>query len=226
MTGRVGDDIYYRHAGRVSLFNRMSLEARRRIFDLFMREIAPDEKTRILDVGVSLDLAKPEANVLEQLYPYPDNLVCAGIGEGKGLEDAYPGTRFVRITPGEGLPFETGEFDVVYSNAVLEHAGSRDRQRKFAAELCRVAGRVFAVVPNRLFPIEHHTGVPLLHYLPLSVYRALLSATGLRYWADERNFNPLLASELRNIFPGDRRVRTIYSGLGFAFLRSNLVAIR
>ena len=31
-------------------------------------------------------------------------------------------------------------------------------------ELCRVAGRVFISVPNRYFPVEHHTAIPLLHF--------------------------------------------------------------
>jgi hypothetical protein len=33
-----------------------------------------------------------------------------------------------------------------------------------SGELCRIATRVFISVPNKYFPIEHHTGIPLLHY--------------------------------------------------------------
>ena len=78
------------------------------------------------------------------------------------------------MQPGEPLPFRDGEFDVVFSNAVVEHVGSRTAQAAFVGELCRVGKSFFITTPNRWFPVEHHTGLPLLHYLPASVFRSLL----------------------------------------------------
>jgi hypothetical protein len=179
-----------------------------------------------LDVGVSLDVASPEANVLEQFYPHRQQLVCAGIGDGAEVQRAYPGVRFVEIMPHTRLPFADNEFDICYSNAVIEHVGSREQQRAFLAELCRVAKRSFVVAPNRLFPVEHHTALPLVHWLPLPWFRALLVRSPFAYWAHEAHLNPVTAGELKRLFPAGQPVQIHYVGIGWAGCKSNLVAIR
>ena len=220
------DRIYYQHAGSIGLVSRVSLRARLTVFHAFMEMLRPDAGTSVLDVGVSLDVASVESNVLEQFYPHPDQLVCAGIGDGAAFERAYPRIRFERITPHEPLPFADGQFDVAYSNAVVEHAGSRAHQQAFIAELCRVARRVFIAVPNRLFPLEQHTGLPLVNYLPLSMFRALLKPTRLAHWSREENLNPLFAGEFRGLFPPGKPVTIRFAGFGVGRFCSNIVAVR
>ena len=163
--------------------------------------------------------------MLEQFYPYRDRITAAGIGDGVALQTTYPWLRFIRIQPNALLPFADNEFDVGYCNAVVEHVGSRQQQRKFLAELCRVSKRVFVVVPNRLFPIEHHTGLPLIHYLPLPLFRRLMRELPFTYWGEEANLNPLFASQFHSLFPDHRSVRMCYAGLGFSIFKSNIVAI-
>src|ERR1700679_2063749 len=154
------DERYYRHAGSMNFIRRISALARRRVFDLFMQTMQPKPQDRILDIGTSDDTGI-ESNMLEQLYPHRANLTCASLTDGKTILAAYPGVRHVRITAGEPLPFKHNEFDIVHSNAVLEHAGSRTQQKNFIAEMCRVAPRRFLAVPNRGFPVEPHTCLPL-----------------------------------------------------------------
>ncbi|MDR1740563.1 MAG: class I SAM-dependent methyltransferase, partial [Synergistaceae bacterium] len=51
-------------------------------------------------------------------------------------------------------PFKDGEFDLVFSSAVIEHVGSFERQTRFISEAARVSGRyVFITTPNRWFPV-------------------------------------------------------------------------
>ena len=64
------------------------------------------------------------------------------------------------------MPFADGEFDIVFSNAVIEHVGGREQQRRFVEESLRVAQRAFVTTPNRWFPVEVHTRLPLVHWLP------------------------------------------------------------
>ena len=219
------DRIYYRHAGRIGPIRQISLRARMEVYRIFMEQLRPDAATSVLDVGVSLDVSNLEANVLEQHYPHRERLVCAGIGDGTEVQKAYPGVRFTRIEPHQPLPFSDAQFDICYSNAVVEHVGSRERQREFIAELCRVARRVFVVAPNRLFPIEHHTGLPLVHYLPLPTFRALLRRSPFAYWAEEANLNPLDAADFKSLFPSGKSPEVRHAGLGVSIFKSNLVAI-
>jgi hypothetical protein len=223
MSDTVSDEIYYAHAGKLSFLRSISANARMANFRLFEKVMHPGRDTTILDVGVS-DEITVESNMLEQMHPHRDRIVCASLGDGAGIVAAYPGIRHERIEAGKRLPFSDGEFGIAYSNAVLEHVGSVENQRAFIHELCRVGKRVFLAVPNRLFPVEHHTALPLVHWLPKPVFRGLMARSRWKHWSTEENLNHIGATALRNLFPQGRIAQTAYSGLGFGPFRSNLVA--
>src|SRR4051812_16870284 len=112
--------------------------------------MAPGTGGRVFGVGGAGE-GKVESEMLGQVGPHRENVTCASLTDGVAIQRAYPGVSHVRITPHEPLPFADNAFDIVYSNAVLEHAGSREQQRFFLKELCRVAKRRFVAVPNPLF---------------------------------------------------------------------------
>ncbi|HXE42855.1 MAG TPA: class I SAM-dependent methyltransferase, partial [Candidatus Baltobacteraceae bacterium] len=150
------DQRYYQNTGRMNFARRISSVARRRVYQLFIQTMRPSPSDRILDIGTSDDVGI-DSNILEQLYPHRENITCVSLTDGKSILAAYPGVRHVRAASGEPIALERNAFDIVYSNAVLEHVGSRTRQKQFAEEMCRLAPRRFLAVPNRLFPVEHHT---------------------------------------------------------------------
>jgi hypothetical protein len=176
-----------------------------------------------LDIGTSDDTGL-ESNMLEQLYPHRENITCASLTDGKKIVEAYRGVNHARIEAGRALPFADNAFDIVYSNAVLEHAGSHDAQRRFIEEMCRVGRRRFLVVPNRFFPIEHHTCLPFVHYLPKSWFRKLLRNTRFDVWSHEENLNYVSSANLKAMWPGKLAATVVYSGIGVGILKSNLVA--
>lgn len=193
--------VYYSNSGTVPLASRLSFHVRQRMFRRFMELMDPRPQTTVLDVGVTSDERYRESNYFEQLYPYPENITCIGTEDGSHLATRYPGLTYRQVVPGEPLPFSDGQFDVVFSNAVVEHVGSRTAQAAFLGELCRVGRAVFVTTPNRWFPFEHHTGLPLLHFLPAPVFRGLLRKTRYEHWSKESNLNILTARELTNLFP-------------------------
>jgi SAM-dependent methyltransferase len=194
------------------------------MYDLFLREVRPDASTTIVDIGVS-DEETDEANMLEKLYPYTDKITCAGIGTGTAILKAYPGIRFEHVEPGQPLPFRDRQFDIAYSNAVLEHVGGRDQRSKFILGALRVAKAVFIAVPNRWFPIEHHTGLPLLHFAP-GLFRSVLSGTRYEYWSKPENVEFLDMALLRNEWPvPTRSLRIIPTGINLGWFSSNLAII-
>ncbi len=184
------------------LAERLSLRVRTEQFELFMRELRPIEHARVLDVGVSPDNDLLETNFFEKLYPHTAQITAASVEDASNLEHEFPGLRFVRLTE-RRLPFADKEFDVAFSSAVLEHVGDRTAQRLFLAELHRVARAVFVTTPNRWFPIELHTALPFLHWLPIARHQWFLKRLGHAQWASIESLNLMSARELARLFPPD-----------------------
>ena len=203
---------YYRYSRHISFASAISLRQRKKIFDLFMEAFKPDGNTKVLDVGVTCGSDFRESNFFETCYPYPKNVTCVGTEDGSYLERAGKCGKFIRVKPDARLPFADKEFDLVFSNAVLEHVGDAERRERFISEICRVGGKYFISVPYRWFPVEHHTGIPLLHYLPGPVYRKLLKALGVDYWSKEENLDFFDIKQMNRLFEkyGDHKVKGIY----------------
>src|ERR1700730_17537739 len=97
------DKKYYEVAASGSVGERLVIAARDRMYADFLRILAPVPSTRLLDVGVS-DVVGEAANMLERLYPYPDHITAAGLGEGQHFRAAFPTIRYVQIKPSRPLP--------------------------------------------------------------------------------------------------------------------------
>jgi len=212
----------YQTTKNIPFAERVSVRARMKMFEFFMRVMTPSEIPTILDVGVTCDENHPASNMLEYCYPYRKQITCAGIEDARHLEKIYPGVKFIKIQPRQPLPFADKQFDITYSNAVLEHAGTRAEQTAFVRELCRVGKQVFITVPNRLFPVEHHTALPFVHYLPNYGFRAVAKALGLVFWSKEENLNLFYPWEIANFFPNNVLPTLVFTGIGLSVFRSNI----
>jgi SAM-dependent methyltransferase len=185
--------------------SRVSMRSRRRKLDLLFELLQPGPETTVVDVGVT-DAPFGDGstdNFFEALYPWPERITGVGHTELDRFAAAFPRVRAVRAD-GRALPFADGEFDLGFSNAVVEHvAGGRDGQRRFVHELCRVSGRVFVTTPNRWFPLEVHTLRPFVHWLPAGARERLIPFDDV--------LDPLGPKELASLFPYS--VRVINTGM-------------
>jgi SAM-dependent methyltransferase len=185
------------------LASRVSLRSREQKLELFLDTFRPGPDTTVVDVGVT-DAPFGDGstdNFFEALYPWPERVTAVGNTELDRFAAAFPRIRAVRAD-GRDLPFADGQFDLGFSNAVIEHvAGGRDGQQRFVHELCRVAGRVFVTTPNRWFPLEVHTLLPFAHWLPPAARARAIRAAGFHDVLD-----PLGPRELASLFPYSVRV--------------------
>jgi SAM-dependent methyltransferase len=185
--------------------SRVSMRSRKRKLQLFLDLLQPGPETTVVDVGVT-DApfgSGSTDNFFEALYPWPERITGVGQTELDRFSAAFPQVRAVRAD-GRDLPFADAEFDVAFSNAVVEHvAGGREGQRQFVHELCRVGRHVFVTTPNRHFPLEVHTLLPFVHWLPKVPRERLLPFDDV--------LDPLSAKDLAALFP--YRVRVINTGM-------------
>ena len=195
------------------LADAISLRSRRRKLALFMELMRPDASTTVLDVGVdevSLGEAGGESgctthNILEERYPWPERLTALGLHDGARFRERYPKIAYVQ---GDAcaLPFADASFDVLYSNAVIEHVGGRARQEEFVREALRVGRRVFVTTPNRWFPVEVHTRLPLVHWLPARLAARAYELAGKPWAADNHLLGP---ADLRRLFAGEAEIHNL-----------------
>jgi len=190
-------------AARASLWNR------RRKLALFLSELRPGPETTIVDVGVGdtgFDTEPGVAlshNFFEAMYPWPDRITAVSDVPLPNFAQEFPEIAPVTAS-GTNLPFEDDSFDIAFSNAVVEHVGGQEEQRLFVHELCRVAPRVFVSTPNRRFPVEVHTLVPFLHWLPRRARDRAFAALRRDAW---RGVELLNRRELLDLFPPGAHAR-------------------
>jgi len=126
-------------------------------------------------------------NEQQNLMYSNNNSLMNRIQDAKFLETEYPGLTFIQ---GNGLDmlFEDNSFDLVFSSAVLEHVGSFEKQCRFFNECLRVSRKyVFLTTPNRFYPVEFHTYLPFVHWLPKKIHRKILNLIGQKELALEEN---------------------------------------
>ena len=215
---------YYQYTGNYKIAVRLSLKARKKIFGIFSEKFNPSSKLNILDVGVTSDSFNPESNFFEQFYPFKEQITCVGIEDNYWIESKYPGLKYLKIEPNEALPFKNKQFDISFSNAVIEHVGNTDSQQRFISELRRVSRAFFITTPNRWFPIEMHTMLPFIHYLPATWWRKIMGILRYKFYSHETSLNLLDKQTLLQLFPSDKTIEVIeVRTLG---LVSNIVVVK
>jgi hypothetical protein len=124
--------------------------------------------------------------------------------------------------------FGDGAFEVVFSNSVIEHLGTLERQRRMAAEVARVGRRYFVQTPNFWFPMEPHFLFPGFQFLPVGVRVGLLRRFALGHYAKTtdadaaeravRLIRLMTRRELIASFPGGRLWSERVAGLTKSFV--------
>lgn len=124
--------------------------------------------------------------------------------------------------------FNDSEFDVVFSNSVIEHVGEFEDQQKMAMEIQRVGQRYFVQTPNYFFPIEPHFLFPYFQIFPISIKTFLLQHSNLGWFKkipkrDEaerlvKSIRLLRKQDLKILFPHGRIVEEYFWGMVKSFI--------
>lgn len=123
-----------------------------------------------------------------------------------------------------------GEFDLVFSNSLLEHVGGHARRAALATEVGALAPRHWVQTPYRYFPVEPHWLFPFMQFLPVPARARVarswplvhtLPASHEEAVKDVQWTELIGICELRSYFPDSRVVRERLGGL-----TKSIVAVR
>ncbi|MEE9182439.1 MAG: class I SAM-dependent methyltransferase [candidate division NC10 bacterium] len=197
-----------------SIGKRLGFRERR--VSLFMEAVRPTSEEMILDLGCG------DGAYFVLSFPHKAKVIGVDV-KWERLRDMrrrFPQTRAV-VADGRKLPFKDKGVDIIFSNSTIEHLGDFEAQKLFAQEIMRVGGRCFIQTPNRYFPIEPHTFVPLFQFLPRGLQRFLSLRLPLGHYARGgvlRDAVSLLSGkDLLRLFPGSKIYRERFLGLTKSF---------
>jgi len=178
---------------------------RKRRFEWFLRLVAPRPADILLDVG-----GGPGFWITQ---PQPVKRVdTVNVYEITWTAQSAP-EHNIRTLVGDGcaLAFPDQSYDIGFSNSVIEHVGTWERQQQFASELRRVAGTLWVQTPAYACPIEPHYMAPFIHYLPRSVQKAVVRWATPWGWIERPDARQVQAmvestrllrkSEMQQLFP-------------------------
>jgi len=93
---------------------------------------------------------------------------------------------------GEALPLRDESVDVIVSQQVIEHVEDVDRYLTEAYRVLKKRGILVISFPNKVFPIEGHSKLPFVTYLPQFLFQKIMNAFAKRdYRVNRFTYKPL-----------------------------------
>ena len=199
----------------MGIFSRLSSISRLRKLKLFKETFQPDENTRILDVGAEIKTGSVHTQQLIDWYPWKKNLTAINLSADhiSTISKSYPEIEAV-VGDACQLPWPDKHFDIIYSNAVIEHVGDFSKQKQMAQEIMRAGKQWFVTTPNRWYPYEFHMRLPFVTWLPGNLYLKagrIISYNHVRkkymFGINHDGLRLMTARELKACFPNSRIIK-------------------
>lgn len=127
----------------------------------FHKEIKCNTTITLLDIGGEFEYWQSIG------FKYLDNvdITLLNISEPKN-SGKYGNIHYVKGDATNLERYADKEFDLCFSNSVIEHVGGFDAQQKMAKEMRRVGKHGYLQTPNKYFVIEPHYLFPLFQFFP------------------------------------------------------------
>ena len=182
-----------------TFFERIINQKRMEMFKLVSKKINISKISDLLDIGTTNDSKLSSSNFFCRMFDK--------ISKHKSISDQkINNSRFIKcLRKSITSNFSKKEInnlksDLVISSAVIEHVGNFNNQINKVRNMIKLSKKyIIITTPNRFFPVEVHTKLPLIHWLPKKIFRKILLFLHMDYFAKEKNLNLLSIIELKRI---------------------------
>ena len=207
-----------------SFTDKIILSNRKKIINIIYHFFKNKNLFNILDIGSTSDENQSSNIIIKKLKFFKE---FNSISNQKISNDFFKKTLKKSITKNlfhsEIKKFES---DVVISNATIEHVGSKKKQIKMCENIIKLSKKYFIIItPNRLHPLEFHTKIPLIHWMPKKIHRKILKFLGFNFLSKEENLNLLTKKDLIDIMKELKQSKCYFFHIRFLFFKSNIILI-
>ena len=207
------------------IFQKIASDARCEFFNLFLINNKYSKYKSVIDIGCTPSLDE-EQNIFLEKTKDNQNITCLSNQNCEILKKKYKNIKNVIISDARNTMLEKDSFQIVHSNATIEHVGSFENQVTFVREMLRISKEsVFIQTPNRFYPIDLHTILPFIHWLPKNIHRKILKFLKKDFYSKEENLNLLTVKELKKICEILKIKKYKILKYKLFFLTSNLILI-
>ena len=207
-----------------NFFDKIVFKKRLEISNIINNIIKDLQIHDALDIGTTSDDKNASSNIVIKNIKNIDKFKC--------ISDQIVNSDFFHKSLNKSITEEFSEnelydfsSDLVVSNATIEHVGNTLNQKKMLENVIKLTKKIFVITtPNRFYPIELHTKIPLIHWFPKSIYRKILKFLGLSFYANEENLNLLSVNELKKMLDNHKITYEI-KFLKLLFFKSNIIIV-
>jgi|TARA_B100001741_G_scaffold313784_1_gene321983 hypothetical protein len=180
-------------------FDNIILNKRKEMVKLIQKELADINIESCLDIGSSSDKENKSTNYIIKnlnLGKIHKSITNQKIDD-HFFSDILLETITKRLSSDNIDKFKS---DLVISSATIEHVGSKENQVEMLKNMASLTKKTFIITtPNKYYPIEFHTKIPLLHFLPAKIFRKILKILNYSFYAKEENLNLLSEKDILNL---------------------------
>ena len=206
------------------IFDRIITKKRLEIIDIINSQIVLNNINSILDIGTTSDIKNKSSNFIiknlknvKNFYSISDQLITLPFFKKKLQKSIIENFSEYEI--------ENFKSDLVVSNATIEHVGNYNNQKTMVSNMIKLSKKMVIIsTPYRYHPLEFHTKIPFIHWLPKKIHRMILKKLNLVFYSKEENLNLLSKSDLSS-FIKNEKIKSEFKYIKFLFLRSNLIFI-
>ena len=179
----------------------------------------------ILDIGTTTDDLLKSSNFI--IYKFKDIKIRKSISNQK-LNNNFFNLNITKsitekLTESE---IQTLSSDIVISSATIEHVGNDQNKKLMIYNMSLLAKKYFIfTTPNRYYPIDFHTKLPFIHFLPKKTHRSILRLIKMEFFSYEKNLDLISHDQLITLLKEIKNFETKIIKIKLLGLTSNFLVI-